>query len=320
MNEDMFAPHPSGGSPWDVAIIGSGPAALTAAIYTTRGAASTIILGGEVWGGQLMLTSMVDNYPGFPQGILGPELMENMKKQAERFGALFIPKNVERVNFAAAPFELTVGGGEVYKSKSVIVATGAETAWLGVPGESKLIGHGVSSCAPCDAPFFRNKKVAVIGGGDAAMEEASVLTKYASSVAIIHRRDEFKASAAMRSKVKENPAITLILDTVVKEMVGNDKLEKLLLENIKTGEKRELVVDGAFVAIGHTPMTNIFKDILTLDERGYLEIQNHTQTNVPGVFGAGDVHDHHYKQAITAAGFGCMAALDTLQYLDTLSK
>lgn len=321
-----FAPKPKEGEPWDVAIIGSGPAGLTAAIYTTRGAASTLILGGERWGGQLMLTTDVDNFPGFPEGVQGPDLIKKMRKQAERFGAEFVEKNVESVNLSAAggqgkdPFEL-IAGGQKYLAKSVIIATGAETGWLGIPGEDKLRGRGVSSCAPCDAPLFKDKKVAVIGGGDSALEEALVLIKYAASVTIIHRRDEFRASKAMQQKVFEKHKvgkINILWDCVVEEFLGEEKLKSLTLKNIKTNEISELAVDGAFVAIGHKPSTEIFQGKVKLDERGYIVVSNHTKTNVPGVFVAGDVHDYHYRQAVTAAGYGCMAAMEALKYLEEI--
>ncbi len=307
---------------WDIAIIGSGPAGLTAGIYTTRGAASTLILAGEKWGGQLMLTTTVENYPGFPQGVQGPELMDLMKKQSVRFGAEFIQKNVENVDFnppADGPFELTASG-VAYKTKSVIIATGAETMWLGVPGEYELIGRGVSSCAPCDAPFFKNKKVAVVGGGDSAMEEALVLTKYAAEIYIIHRRDEFRASQAMQQKILSDPKIKIIWNTEVTQVVGAGKLEKVVIKNSKNNTTSELILDGLFVAVGHSPSSKIFQGKVELDEKGYVvkKATNGYQmaTSVPGIFVAGDVHDNHYKQAITAAGFGCMAAMDTLKYLD----
>jgi len=300
---------------WDVVIIGSGPAALTAAVYTTRGAASTLILGGESWGGQLMLTTDVDNYPGFPEGIQGPELMEKMKKQAERFGAEFVQKNVTSVDFSKKPFELLIGETK-YLAKTVIIATGAETKWLGVPGEDKLRGRGISSCAPCDAPFFKGKNVIVVGGGDSAMEEALVLTKYAQSVTIIHRREEFRASAAMQKRVTENKKIKIVWNTEVTEFVGEKKLEKALLKNNKTGETSELIIDGAFVAIGHIPSTEIFKGKIELDKKGYIAVKDHTRTNIEGVFVAGDVHDYNYRQAATAVGFGCMAAMETIKFLD----
>ena len=313
--EEALVEKPKQGEPWDVAIIGSGPASLTAAVYTTRGAASTLILGGEKWGGQLMLTTEVDNYPGFPQGIQGPELMQNMRKQAERFGAEFIEKNVEAVDFSKSPFKLTAGG-QKYLARTVIIATGAETKWLGVPGEDKFRGRGISSCAPCDAPFFKKKKVVVIGGGDSAMEEAFVLTKYATSITIVHRRNEFRASKAMQEKVLSNPKIKVLWDTEVVEFKGNQQLGKVVLKNKKTKKTSELVVDGAFVAVGHSPSTQIFKGSIELDEKGYIVVRDHIKTNISGVFVAGDVHDYHYRQAITAAGFGCMAGMDTLKYLE----
>lgn len=318
MDQQIFSPKPNNPEgPWDVAVVGSGPAGLTAAIYTTRGAASTIIFGGEIWGGQLMLTTNVDNYPGLP-GTLGPELMGKMREHAQMFGAEFIQKNVDSVNVSKIPFEI-VSDGKLFTARCIVIATGAETRWLDAPGVSKLIGRGVSSCAPCDAPFFKDKKVAVVGGGDSAMEEALVLTKYALEVAIIHRRSEFKASAVMQEKVKKNPKIKIIWDTEVAEVVGDQKLEKVILKNINTGQRSEAVLDGLFIAIGHTPSTEIFKGKVELDERGFVKkMNNTTATNVEGVFVAGDVHDHIYKQAITAAGFGCMAGMDALKYLEEI--
>ncbi|HWA52454.1 MAG TPA: thioredoxin-disulfide reductase [Patescibacteria group bacterium] len=294
---------------FDIAVIGSGPAGLTAAIYTTRGSAKTILFAGESWGGQLMLTTLVENYPGFPDGIQGPDLMANMRKQTENVGAKIVNEKVTSVDFSSKPFTIN----NSYKAKVVIIATGAETVWLGVPGEQKLIGRGVSSCAPCDAPFFKNKKVAVVGGGDSAMEEALVLEKVASEVTILCRKDVFRASKIMQEKVLKNPKIKVMFNTEIKEMVGDQKLEKLILNN------GELVVDGVFVAIGHSPSSNIFQGKIELDEKGFIKMFEkdgyHTLTSVEGVFVAGDVHDYHYKQAITAAGLGCMAALDALKYL-----
>lgn len=300
--------------PWDVAIIGSGPSGLTAAIYTTRGAASTLILGGEVWGGQLMLTTDVDNFPGFPEGILGPKLMGEIRTQAEKFGAEFVGKNVTSVDTQKTPFEIKAGD-DIYTARSIIIATGAETLWLDVPGIKNLIGRGVSSCAPCDAPFFKDKKVAVVGGGDSAMEEALVLTKYASEVTIIHRRDAFRASAAMTDEVLKNPKIKVIWNTEVKEVKGELKIESLELKNNKTGETSNFPIEGLFVAIGHKPGSEVFKNVIETDERGFIKLTEDSKTNVPGIFVAGDVHDFRYKQAITAAGFGCMAAMDTINYL-----
>ena len=317
----VYSEKPKEGEPWDIAIIGSGPAGFTAAIYTTRGAASTVILGGEAWGGQLMLTTEVDNYPALPN-IQGPLLMQKMKDHATSFGGEFVARNVEKVDFSKNPFELSAGG-KVYLAKSVIISTGADTKWLGVPGEDKLRGRGVSSCAPCDAPFFKNKNVVVIGGGDSAMEEALVLTKYATSVTIIHRKSEFKASEAMQQRVfneEKKGKIKIIWDTEVKEFLGEGKLEKVKMVNNKTNVASELVMEGAFIAIGHIPATKLFDGQVELDEKGYVLVKDHTKTNVPGVFVAGDVHDYHYMQAVTAAGFGCMAAMDTLKHLDQIKE
>ncbi len=302
---------------WDTAIIGSGPAGLTAGIYTTRGALSTVIVGGSSWGGQLMLTSEVDNFPGFPEGIMGPDLMESMKKQAVRFGAEFVQSNVTKVDFSSKPFNLFVDE-KVIQAKSVIIATGAETKWLGVKGEKELIGRGISSCAPCDAPFFKEKYVLVVGGGDSAMEEALVLTKYASKVTIIHRKSEFKASMAMQEKVFANEKINVVWDTEIEEIVGNQKLESVKLRNSKTNETSEVKADGLFVAIGHNPTSELFKDLITLDEKGYIVLQTGSKTNIDGVFVSGDIHDHTYRQAITAAGYGCMAGMEVVNYIADL--
>lgn len=299
--------------PWDVAIIGSGPSGLTAAIYTTRGAASTIVFSGESWGGQLMLTTQVDNYPALP-GILGPDLMQKMRDHSTMFGGELLQQNVESVNFNKKPFEI-ISGGATYTAKSVIVATGAATVWLDAPGIKELIGRGVSSCAPCDAPFFKGKRVAVVGGGDSAMEEADVLTKYAEEVTIIHRRDSFRASAAMQKKVLSNSKIKVLWNSEVIGVSGNGKLENVELKNNTDNTVSKLAFDGLFIAIGHKPESDIFKGTIETDERGFIKVREGSKTNVPGVFVAGDVHDFKYKQAITAAGFGCMAAMDTLTYL-----
>ncbi len=302
---------------WDVLIIGSGPAGLTAAIYTSRGAASTLVLAGSSWGGQLMLTTDVENFPGFPQGILGPELMGKMKLQAERFGSIIRYEDAKEIKLAGVYFETRTDQAS-YKSKSIIVATGAATKWLDAPGVKELIGRGVSSCAPCDAAFFKDKKVAVVGGGDSAMEEALVLTKFASEVVIIHRRDEFRASKIMQDRVLQNPKVKVYWNTEVKEAKGENKLTSLVLVNNKTGEEREEPFDGLFVAIGHIPQSEIFKGFIELDEKGYVKVFDSTKTSVEGVFVAGDVFDFKYKQAVTAAGFGCMAALDVLAYLEEI--
>ncbi len=267
-----------------------------------------------------MLTTVVDNFPGFPQGVMGPKLMEEIKAQAGKFGAEFVAQNVSKLDATKRPFEIT-SGDKIYLARSVIIATGAETKWLDAPGIQKLIGRGISSCAPCDAPFFKDKKVAVVGGGDSAMEEADVLTKYASEVTIIHRRDEFKASAAMQEKIKANPKVKIMWNTEVSEAKGEEKLASLILKNNQTNEISEFPFDGLFVAIGHTPGSEIFKGIIETDERGFIKrlvdekSQVTSQTNIPGIFVAGDVHDHIYKQAITAAGFGCMAGMDALKFL-----
>ncbi len=333
----MFAEKPKEGQPWDVIIIGSGPSALTAAIYTTRGAASTLVLAGEVWGGQLMLTTEVDNFPGFPEGIQGPDLMQRMRQQADRFGAEIIDKNVSGLDVTQNPYRVFVGE-QPYLAKSVLIATGAGTKWLGIPGEDKLLGKGISSCAPCDAPFFKDKEVIVVGGGDSAMEEALVLTKYATTVTMIHRKNEFRASAAMQKRVFDSEKIKVIWDTEVAEMHGDNKLESVTLKTRKNsdqagnlGEVEKLNEDeeyiywkkqtnGAFIAIGHIPATGPFKDIITLDEKGYIIPQPkdgfRSSTNVEGVFVAGDVHDHTYRQAVTAAGFGCIAGMEVLKHLD----
>ena len=344
--KQVYSEKPKKGDPWDIAIIGSGPSGLTSAIYTSRGAASTLILAGDKWGGQLMLTTEVDNFPTQP-GIQGPELMQKMRDHATSFGAEFIGANVSEIIFAKTPYELKVGD-IIYKANSVIIATGSETRWLGVPGEEKLRGRGVSSCAPCDAPFFKDKNVAVIGGGDSAMEEALVLTKYASNVVLVHRRDEFRASAAMQSQIldaQKNGKVKVVWDTEVVELIGDQFLQNVLLKtkegseqasklkgdelsnvNGKVKEEKEghvyweMSVDGVFVAIGHIPATNIFKGKVELDEKGYIKKLPNDRfsmsTSVEGVFVAGDVHDYHFRQAITAAGFGCMAGMEALKYLD----
>jgi len=298
---------------YDVIIIGSGPAGLTAAIYTTRANLKTLIVSGVKWGGQLMLTTLVENFPGFPEGIQGPELMANMRKQAEHHGAEIVEQNFTTGDFTGIPFKVSTSEA-TYEGKSVIIATGADTKWLGVPGEMEKIGRGVSSCAPCDAPFFRNKKVIVVGGGDSAMEEALVLSKFATEVTLVHRREEFKASHIMLEKAKSNPKIKFIVNSQVAEVVGDQKVTGVKLKNTKTGEESELSTDGVFVAIGHMPNTSPFKGI-DIDKRGFIVVHDHYKTNIEGVFVAGDVHDAKYKQAITAAGFGCAAALEAEWWL-----
>lgn len=308
---------------YDVIIIGSGPAGLTAAIYTTRANLKTLVIAGSKWGGQLMLTTLVENYPGFPEGIQGPELMAVMREQAERFGTEIVEVDLTEADFSVRPFRIKAGD-KIFGGKSVIIATGADTKWLDVKGEKEKIGHGVSSCAPCDAPFFKDKNVIVVGGGDSAMEEALVLTKFAKEVIIVHRRDSFRASEIMFQKTKKNPKIKFLMDTQVTEIIGVNKVEGVKLVNTKTKKASEKQIDGVFVAIGHTPNSKVFsrerdpamagKEIET-DEEGYIKVYDHTKTNIDGVFAAGDVHDRNYKQVITAAGFGCMAALEAERWL-----
>jgi len=299
---------------FDVIIVGSGPAGLTAGLYTSRADLKTGLLAGSNWGGQLMLTTIVENFPGFPDGIQGPELMERMRKQAERFGVQFMPTDATKIDFSKRPFLINE-----LQTKSVIIATGAKTQWLGLPNEQKLIGRGVSSCAPCDAPFFRNKKVAVVGGGDTAMEEVQVLSKFATEVTIIHRKDTFRASQIMQDRVLNNPKVKVIKNVEVTDILGVDKVTGVQLKNVVDGQTTELTLDGVFVAIGHLPDGDLFKTQVETDERGYIkrlgERPYHTMTSLPGVFVAGDVHDYHYRQAITAAGYGCEAALEVERWL-----
>lgn len=303
---------------YDVIIIGSGPAGLTAAIYTTRANLKTLLIAGGKWGGQLMLTTLVENYPGFPDGIQGPDLMQNMRKQAERFGTEFVDEDFTEADFFKSPFNVKAGG-KTFEGKTIIIATGADTKWLEVPGEKEKIGKGVSSCAPCDAFFFKNKKVIVVGGGDSAMEEALVLTNFASEITVIHRSDSLRASRIMQDKAKKNPKIKFIFNTVVTKIIGDEKVTGVELKNNKTNEVSVMDIDGVFVAIGHIPNTKVFKGI-ELDEKGYARVREHTKTNIDGVFVAGDVHDYHYRQAITAAGFGCAAALEADHYLRGLDS
>ncbi len=309
----------------NVVIIGSGPAGFTAGLYLSRADLAPLLFAGSKWGGQLQLTTEVENYPGFVDGILGPELMEKFRKQSERFGCEIINDEVEAVDFGKKPFKVTAGDKD-YLARAVVVATGAETRWLGLTNEQKLIGRGVSSCAPCDAWFFRDKKVVVVGGGDSAMEEALTLTKFASEVTIIHRRDEFRASKIMIDRAKKNAKIKFVLSSEVVDVLGEQKVEGVKIKNNRDGSVKELAVDGMFVAIGHLPVTAIFKGQLELDEKGYIKraindeqlTKNayHMMTSIEGVFVAGDVHDYHYRQAVTAAGFGCMAALESERWLE----
>lgn len=308
----------------NVIIIGSGPAGLTAGLYSSRANLSPTLFAGSKWGGQLMLTTEVENFPGFVDGILGPELMKKFRDQAERFGTEVIDEEVTAVDFKSKPFSV-VAGGKTYSAKSIIIATGAETNWLGLENEQRLIGKGISSCAPCDAFFFRDKKVIVVGGGDSAMEEALTLTKFASSVTIIHRRDEFRASKIMYDRAKKNEKITFMTNTVIEDILGKDKVEGVKIKNTKTNVEEEMAIDGIFVAIGHHPVTDFLKGQVDLDEKGYVKripkgdspTSMQMTTSVEGVFVAGDVHDLHYKQAITAAGYGCSASLEAERWLES---
>ena len=300
---------------YDVIILGSGPAGLTAAIYTTRASLKTLVVAGAKWGGQLMLTTDVENFPGFPEGIQGPDLMANIRKQAEHHGAEIVDVNFLKGDFSKQPFKIEAGEA-TYEAKSVIIATGADTKWLGVPGEQEKIGRGVSSCAPCDAPFFKEKDVIVAGGGDSAMEEAIVLTRFAKSVTIIHRREEFKASQIMIDKAKANPKIKFVLNSQITEIVGDNVVTSVKLKNLVTNEESEMATSGVFVAIGHIPNSKVFPGI-EVDEKGFIKVQEHTKTNIEGVFVAGDVHDNKYMQAITAAGFGSAAALEAERWLES---
>lgn len=298
---------------YDVIVIGSGPAGLTAAIYAARANLKTLIIAGTRWGGQLQLTTLVENFPGFPEGIQGSDLMNAMRKQAKRFGAEIVDKDFNNENFSNRPFKVSTSE-KTYKGKAVIIATGADTKWLGVPGEKEKIGRGVSACAPCDGFFFKNKNIIVVGGGDSAMEEALVLTKFAKKVTIIHRRDSFRASEIMLQKARLHPKIKFIMETQITEILGENKVERVKLVNAKTKKVSEMKIDGIFVAIGHTPNSKAFKGI-DVDEEGFIKVYDHCKTNIDGVFVAGDVHDSNYKQAITAAGFGCAAALEAEQWL-----
>jgi thioredoxin reductase (NADPH) len=301
---------------YDIVILGSGPAGLTAAIYAARALVKTLVIGGTISGGQLMLTTEVENFPGFASGIQGPELMLEMRKQAQHFGAEVIDENVESVDFKQKPKRIVFGNRSVTAS-AVIIATGSSAKWLGVASEQKLRGRGVSSCATCDGYFFRDKRVAVVGGGDTAVEEALFLTKYATEVVVIHRRDKLRASKIMQRRAFANPKIRFLWDSVVDDVLGQNKVEGLKIKNLKTGELSMLPCDGVFVAIGFTPNTSVFQGQIELDEKGYVVVRNNTESNAEGVFVAGDVHDYKYRQAITAAGEGCKAASDALAYLDT---
>ncbi len=299
----------------DLIIIGSGPAGYTAGLYAARADLDPLLFEGSQRGGQLMITTDVENYPGFPDGIMGPDLMENFRKQTERFGTRLMTSDITKVDFSQRPFKVWEGTEE-YEANAIIVATGASAKWLGIPGEERLTGRGVSACATCDGFFFRDKELVVIGGGDSAMEEALFLTKFASKVTVVHRRDEFRASRIMATRVLEHPKVEVLWNTSVTEVLGEDSVTGVTLADAQTGETRHFATDGVFVAIGHKPNTDIFLDQLVLDEAGYIIIDDKTTaTSVEGVFAAGDVADHVYRQAITAAGTGCQAAIDAERWL-----
>jgi thioredoxin reductase (NADPH) len=300
----------------DVIIIGSGPAGYTAALYAARARMNPLVFEGSVTaGGALMNTTDVENFPGFPDGVLGPDLMDAVRKQAERFGAELVPDDVTEVDLTVSPKVVRVGG-DTFLAKTVIIATGSSYRELGIPGEKRLGGHGVSWCATCDGFFFRDQDIAVVGGGDSAMEEATFLTRFARSVTVIHRRDALRASKIMQDRALANPKIRFAWDSEVAEVVGEDRVSSLKLRNVKTGEQSTLEVGGVFVAIGHDPRSELFADVLATDAEGYLLVeQPSTRTALPGVFAAGDVVDHTYRQAVTAAGTGCAAALDAERWL-----
>jgi thioredoxin reductase (NADPH) len=300
---------------YDVIIIGSGPAGYTAAIYASRANLRVLMLQGLESGGQLMITSDVENYPGFPEGVQGPDMMERFEAQARRFGAEMIPTDVTEVDFSRQPFTVKTAD-DAFQARSVIVATGASAKWLGLPNEQRLQGRGVSGCATCDGPFFRNKEIAVVGGGDTAIEEALFLTKYASRVHLLHRRDAFRASKIMQDRVRANEKITIHYNVAVTDVLGESGVQGLVIHDLVSGESSTLPVQGFFVAIGHQPNTNIFRGVLEMDEVGYLKAHENTMSSLPGVFIAGDVADHRYRQAVTAAGDGCRAAIDAERWLE----
>ncbi len=300
---------------YGVIVIGSGPSGYTSAIYAARANLSVLMFQGYQVGGQLMNTSEVENYPGFEDGILGPDMMEKFEQQARRFGTEMLAEDVTAVDLSKRPFTVTTDSGE-YQAKAVIIATGASAKWLGLPSEKHLQGRGVTACATCDGFFFKGKDVIVVGGGDTAMEEATFLTRYVNHVTLIHRRDSFRASKIMQDRVMSNPKISVLMNTEVVEVLGDDAVTGVQLRNVQSGEEHKLSVQGVFVAIGHQPNTALFKGILDMDATGYIIPKENTMTNIPGVFAAGDVTDHRYRQAITAAGDGCRAAIDMERWLE----
>ena len=297
-----------------VIILGSGPAGLTAALYTARANLNPLVIGGVEWGGQLMLTTDVENYPGFVDGIKGPDLMENFRKQAIRFGAEIINENVTSVDFKKNPFQVSTAENN-YNANTIIIATGANSKWLGLSSEQKLIGRGVSSCATCDGFFFKNKNIVVVGGGDSAMEESLFLTKFANKVTVIHRRDKLRASKIMQERAFKNNKIEFVWDSEIVDVIGENSVTGIKIKNIKTNQVSEMEVQGLFVAIGHKPNTDFLKGQIDLNEKGYV-IHNGTRTNIDGVFVAGDVYDFRYRQAVTAAGHGCQAAIDAEKFIE----
>jgi thioredoxin reductase (NADPH) len=304
-------------NPRNVIIIGSGPAGLTAALYTARANLKPLVIEGLEAGGQLMLTTLVENWPGYKNGIDGPDLMATMRAQAERFGAEMVRGHVTSVDFSKKPFVVQTSDA-IYEARTIIIATGASARLLGLPSERALMGHGVSTCATCDGYFFRGKPIAVVGGGDSAMEEATFLTRFASSVVLVHRRDTLRASKIMQDKAFANPKISWELNAEVESINdnGSGAVTSMVIRNNKTGERKEIPVEGVFVAIGHTPNTSLFAGQIEMDQNGYIVTHDGTRTSLPGVFAAGDVQDHIYRQAITAAGSGCMAAIDAEKYLE----
>ena len=312
--DDPVSNKPAASQTYDVVIIGSGPAGYTAGIYTSRAKLKTRIVSGTLPGGQLMTTSEVENYPGFPNGIFGPELMMNMRQQAERFGTCIVDDEVIRVDFNKRPFEVT-SHSETCEAHSVIICTGASPRKLGIPSEEQFAGRGVSYCATCDGPFFKGEDIVVVGGGDTALEEATFLTKFGKSVRLVHRRASLRASKILQQKAFENPKIEFLWNRVISTIEGDRKVGAVTVKDVENGLEQRLSAGGIFVAIGHEPNTAIYKGQIELDNKGYIILQNHTATNIEGVFAAGDVHDFRYRQAITAGGFGCMAALDVEKWL-----